>query len=82
MLLDNLTLLIHLISGYISGLFPAGELASLDKASEEGWPADIHIIGKDILRFHAVGIVRPSSTLYSKLKILIHSNRLAGCHTD
>lgn len=42
--------------GYISPLFDNienGEL-DLDKAVEYGWPADIHIIGKDILRFHAV----------------------------
>ncbi|GMH38713.1 hypothetical protein BSKO_06597 [Bryopsis sp. KO-2023] len=42
------------LTGYLSGLFPPGEAASLDKVQERGWPADVHIIGKDILRFHAV----------------------------
>ena len=27
---------------------------SLDESINKGWPADIHLIGKDILRFHAV----------------------------
>lgn len=42
--------------GYISPLFDNtdSEEPNLDKAVEKGWPADVHIIGKDILRFHAV----------------------------
>ena len=39
------------LTNYISALnFPNVE----DKKYEDYWPADIHIIGKDILRFHAV----------------------------
>lgn len=42
--------------GYISPLFENAESGepNLDNAVEYGWPADVHIIGKDILRFHAV----------------------------
>lgn len=42
--------------GYISGLLPldSGDDATLDDALKRGWPASVHIIGKDILRFHAV----------------------------
>jgi methionyl-tRNA synthetase len=36
------------------GLLPDGRAASLDAVPSSGWPADLHIIGKDILRFHAV----------------------------
>ncbi len=39
------------LTNYISALnFPKTE----DKKYKDFWPADIHIIGKDILRFHAV----------------------------
>ena len=40
--------------GYISGCLQDGDEPTLDKAMERGWPADVHVIGKDILRFHAV----------------------------
>uniref|UniRef100_A0A0D9VR20 methionine--tRNA ligase n=1 Tax=Leersia perrieri TaxID=77586 RepID=A0A0D9VR20_9ORYZ len=40
--------------GYISALLDDGEKASLQQAVERGWPAYLHLIGKDILRFHAV----------------------------
>lgn len=41
--------------GYVSAIQSAEE-ADVDggAAAPEGWPADVHIIGKDILRFHAV----------------------------
>ncbi|KAK4528178.1 hypothetical protein GAYE_SCF53G6113 [Galdieria yellowstonensis] len=43
------------LSGYLSALFSNGEEnVSLDKVSSLGWPAQVHIIGKDILRFHAL----------------------------
>lgn len=38
--------------GYISGLLDNG--SDLATAPSKGWPAHVHIIGKDILRFHAV----------------------------
>jgi methionyl-tRNA synthetase len=40
--------------GYVSALLEEGEEATLEAAIARGWPADSHIIGKDILRFHAV----------------------------
>jgi methionyl-tRNA synthetase len=40
--------------GYLSALLPEGETASPESLLKHGWPADVHIIGKDILRFHAV----------------------------
>ncbi|XP_033514813.1 methionine--tRNA ligase, chloroplastic/mitochondrial [Nicotiana tomentosiformis] len=40
--------------GYVSALLEDNELASLETAISSGWPASLHLIGKDILRFHAV----------------------------
>jgi len=40
--------------GYISALIKDGQEPTLDNAVKNGWPCDVHIIGKDILRFHAV----------------------------
>ncbi|PKA49763.1 putative methionine--tRNA ligase [Apostasia shenzhenica] len=40
--------------GYISALLDEGVHPSLEKAVVAGWPASLHLIGKDILRFHAV----------------------------
>eukprot|EP00291_Cryptomonas_curvata_P012457 CAMPEP_0172178066 /NCGR_PEP_ID=MMETSP1050-20130122/15811_1 /TAXON_ID=233186 /ORGANISM="Cryptomonas curvata, Strain CCAP979/52" /LENGTH=555 /DNA_ID=CAMNT_0012850707 /DNA_START=393 /DNA_END=2056 /DNA_ORIENTATION=+ len=40
--------------GYVSALVPPGSPPSLDAAQASGWPVNVHIIGKDILRFHAV----------------------------
>jgi len=28
--------------------------ATLDTVLQRGWPADVHVIGKDIMRFHAI----------------------------
>ncbi|XP_047327885.1 methionine--tRNA ligase, chloroplastic/mitochondrial [Impatiens glandulifera] len=39
--------------GYISALLE-DEQSSLEAAVSSGWPASLHLIGKDILRFHAV----------------------------
>ena len=50
------------LTNYISALnFPNTE----DKKYKNFWPADIHIIGKDILRFHA--IFWPAFLLAAKL---------------
>ena len=50
------------LTNYISALtFTKVE----DKKYKDYWPADIHIIGKDILRFHAV--FWPAFLLASKL---------------
>lgn len=40
--------------GYVSALLEDNELATLETAISSGWPASLHLIGKDILRFHAV----------------------------
>ena len=40
--------------GYLSALLDDGESVDLDRLNQAGWPASIHVIGKDILRFHAV----------------------------
>jgi methionyl-tRNA synthetase len=40
--------------GYLTALFEPGEEPSLASLAERGWPASLHVIGKDILRFHAV----------------------------
>ena len=40
--------------GYITALLEPDQPASLDQALANGWPAQLHVIGKDILRFHAV----------------------------
>ena len=40
--------------GYVSAISSNSKDPSLEKSINGGWPADIHLIGKDILRFHAV----------------------------
>ncbi|KAK1307396.1 hypothetical protein QJS10_CPA10g02059 [Acorus calamus] len=40
--------------GYISALLDDEDHPTLDKAVSSGWPASLHLVGKDILRFHAV----------------------------
>ncbi len=40
--------------GYLSGLLDENELPTLESAVKKYWPCSAHIIGKDILRFHAV----------------------------
>jgi methionyl-tRNA synthetase len=40
--------------GYISALLEPEDPADLEQALARGWPAQLHVIGKDILRFHAV----------------------------
>ncbi|BFI28150.1 methionyl-tRNA synthetase [Marchantia polymorpha subsp. ruderalis] len=40
--------------GYLSALLEEGKEPGVDNAAAGGWPASVHIIGKDILRFHAV----------------------------
>ena len=38
--------------GYISALIKEGDEPTLETAIKRGWPCNVHIIGKDILRFH------------------------------
>ncbi|KDP44991.1 hypothetical protein JCGZ_01491 [Jatropha curcas] len=40
--------------GYISALSEDNKQPNLQSAVSSGWPASLHLIGKDILRFHAV----------------------------
>ena len=40
--------------GYITALLEEGDAPDLDTALSRGWPAAVHVIGQDILRFHAV----------------------------
>ncbi|KAH7548070.1 hypothetical protein JRO89_XS14G0062200 [Xanthoceras sorbifolium] len=40
--------------GYISALSEDKDQSNLQTAVSSGWPASLHLIGKDILRFHAV----------------------------
>eukprot|EP00262_Sarcandra_glabra_P020627 TRINITY_DN832_c0_g1_i1.p1 TRINITY_DN832_c0_g1~~TRINITY_DN832_c0_g1_i1.p1 ORF type:complete len:604 (-),score=80.16 TRINITY_DN832_c0_g1_i1:46-1857(-) len=40
--------------GYVSALLGNEESPTLQNAVSSGWPASLHLIGKDILRFHAV----------------------------
>jgi methionyl-tRNA synthetase len=40
--------------GYLTAVLEPGDPPDLDRVAERGWPARVHVIGKDILRFHAV----------------------------
>ncbi|GLI58657.1 hypothetical protein VaNZ11_000399 [Volvox africanus] len=40
--------------GYLSGLLPGDVPARISEVPVHGWPASVHVIGKDILRFHAI----------------------------
>ena len=41
-------------SGVAAALLPEGVEPDEAELAARGWPADVHIVGKDILRFHAV----------------------------
>ncbi len=40
--------------GYVTALLEPGQEPNLDNALAQWWPINLHLIGKDILRFHAV----------------------------
>ncbi|MBF2029371.1 MAG: methionine--tRNA ligase [Oscillatoriales cyanobacterium C42_A2020_001] len=40
--------------GYVTALLEPDEQPTLENALARWWPANVHLIGKDILRFHAV----------------------------
>lgn len=40
--------------GYISGLLNDAEEVEIENTIKKYWPCSVHVIGKDILRFHAV----------------------------
>ncbi len=65
------------LSNYLTGLgFGSGSYATFEKY----WPADMHVIGKDILRFHAV--IWPAMLLAAGLplprRILVHGHIHSG----
>ena len=41
-------------SSFAAALLPEGVDPNLEELQTRGWPANVHIVGKDILRFHAV----------------------------
>ncbi len=53
--------------GYVSAISNDMNNSSLEVSINKGWPADIHLIGKDILRFHAV--YWPAMLLSAGMKI-------------
>ena len=40
--------------GYLSSLLQPDDPATLETVLSRGWPAEVHVIGKDIMRFHAI----------------------------
>lgn len=40
--------------GYITALLDPADAPTLDNALQKWWPMNLHLIGKDILRFHAI----------------------------
>eukprot|EP00931_Biecheleriopsis_adriatica_P087979 TRINITY_DN62381_c0_g1_i1.p1 TRINITY_DN62381_c0_g1~~TRINITY_DN62381_c0_g1_i1.p1 ORF type:complete len:656 (+),score=131.93 TRINITY_DN62381_c0_g1_i1:29-1969(+) len=40
--------------GYLSSLLRPEDPATLEAVLTRGWPAQVHLIGKDIMRFHAI----------------------------
>ena len=40
--------------GYVTALLEPGQEPTLANALSQWWPIDLHLIGKDILRFHAI----------------------------
>ena len=38
----------------LAALLGDGEESSNEVLAQHGWPADVHLVGKDILRFHCV----------------------------
>ena len=40
--------------GYLTATIDDNGEIDLNKLEDKGWPADVHVIGKDILRFHAI----------------------------
>lgn len=40
--------------GYVTALLEPGEEPSLERALQQWWPINLHLIGKDILRFHTI----------------------------
>jgi hypothetical protein len=65
---SQLSCCLHIVvcaaAGYLSGLLPLADSSSngssssssssVERVTAAGWPADVHLIGKDILRFHAI----------------------------
>ncbi|CAK9064828.1 unnamed protein product [Durusdinium trenchii] len=56
--------------GYLSSLLRPEDPATLDTVLERGWPADVHVIGKDIMRFHTM--YWPAMLMSAKLPLPKH----------
>ena len=56
--------------GYLSGTLGDTNKINLDELKQNGWPASLHVIGKDILRFHAV--YWPAMLMSAKLDLPRH----------
>lgn len=61
--------------GLTAALLPAGVDASVHNLQQRGWPANVHLVGKDILRFHAG---TPACLVHPCL-ILTHTDQLCVC---
>ncbi len=53
--------------GYLTALLDDGEKVDIKRLAKTGWPAAVHVIGKDILRFHSV--YWPAMLIAAKLDI-------------
>ncbi len=53
--------------GYVTALLEPDTVPTLDNAINRWWPVNIHLIGKDILRFHAV--YWPAMLMSAKLPV-------------
>ena len=71
--------LVNYLTGIGFGSSPSANYR-LPSTFEQWWPADLHVIGKDILRFHAV--IWPAMLLSVKLPLpkalLVHGHILSG----
>ena len=57
----------HALLGYVNAISSDATEHSLENSINGGWSADVHLIGKDILRFHVV--YWPSMLLSAKMKV-------------
>jgi methionyl-tRNA synthetase len=68
------------LTNYISAVGFGGQSSDDQESMEKWWPADLHIMGKDIVRFHAV--YWPAFLMAAGLplpkKLLVHSYILVG----
>jgi len=60
--------------GYLSALLDPSQPVDLDQLTQRGWPASLHVIGKDIVKFHAVywPIMLKAAGLPLPKRLLVH----------